>query len=95
MRNLNAQLFLTRSLYLKQTWVAELHYSLRFQVDEMVVLAEFVGALILRTVVPKLVLDDQAAVEQHMLTVLKTNKELIWKSLMMREKYLLFIRRNL
>ena len=64
MRNLNAELFLNRALDLKQTWVAELHDGLRLQVDEVVMLAEFVGAFVLRAVVPKLVLDDQAAVEK-------------------------------
>ena len=64
MRDFNAQLFFYRPLYLKQAWVAKLHDGLRLQIDEMVVLAELVGALVLRAVVPKLVLDDQTAVEQ-------------------------------
>ena len=65
MRNLNAQLLFNRPLDFKQTRVAELHYSLRLQVDEMVVLAELVWAFVLRAVVPELVLDDQTAVEQQ------------------------------
>ena len=64
MCNLNTQLLLNRPLYLKQSRVAKLHDGLRLQVDEMVVLTELVGAFVLRTVVPELVLDDQAAVEQ-------------------------------
>ena len=64
MRNLNTQLFFDRPLDFKQTRVAEFHDGFRFHVDEMVVLAELVGTFILRAVVPKLVLDDQAAVEQ-------------------------------
>ena len=64
MCNLNAELFLDGTLDLKQAWVAKLHDSLRFQVDEMVVLAELVRALVLCAVVPELVLDDQTAVEQ-------------------------------
>ena len=63
MGNLNTQLFLNRPLDFKQARVAKLHDGFRFDVDEMVVLAELVGTLILRAVVPKLVLDDQAAVE--------------------------------
>ena len=65
MRNFNTQLFLNGALDLKQAWVAKLHDGLRLQVDEMVVLAELVGALVLRAVVPELVLDDQAAFEQQ------------------------------
>ena len=65
MRNLNAQLLFDRPLDFKQTGVAELHNSLRLQVDEMVVLAELIGAFVLRAVVSELVLDDQAAVEQQ------------------------------
>ena len=65
MRNLNTQLLLNRPLDLKQSRVAKLHDGLRLQVDEMVVLTELVGAFVLRTVVPELVLDDQAAVEQQ------------------------------
>ena len=65
MRNLNTQLFFNRPLDFKQAWVTKLHDALRFQIDEMVVLAELVGAFVLRTVVPKLVFDDQAAVEQQ------------------------------
>jgi hypothetical protein len=64
MRNLNTQLLLNRPLDLKQSRVAKLHDGLCFQVDEMVMLAELVGAFVLRAVVPELVLDDQAAVEQ-------------------------------
>ena len=64
MCNLNAELFFNRPLDFKQTRVTKLHDGLRLQVDEMVVLAELVGALVLRAVVSKLVLDDQAAVEQ-------------------------------
>ena len=62
MRNLNPQLLLNRSLDLKQTRVAKLHDGLRLQVDEMVVLAELVGALVLCAVVPKLVFDDKPTV---------------------------------
>ena len=65
MRNLNAQLLLNRPLDFKQTRVAELHNGLRLQVDEMVVLAELIGAFVLCTVVSELVLDDQTAVEQQ------------------------------
>ena len=63
MRNLNAQLLFNRPLDFKQARVAKFHDGLRLQVDEMVVLAELVGALVLRAIVPKLVLDDQTAVE--------------------------------
>ena len=65
MRNLNTQLFLNGTLDFKRTRVAELHDSLRLQVDEMVVLAELVGSFVLRAVVPKLVLDDQATVQKQ------------------------------
>ena len=65
MRNLNTQLLLNRPLDLKQSRVAKLHDGLRLQVDEMVVLTELVGAFVLRTVVPELMLDDQTAVEQQ------------------------------
>ena len=65
MRNLNAKLFLNGTLDFKQTWVTELHNGLRLQVDEMVMLAEFVGAFVLRAVVSELVLDDQTAVKQQ------------------------------
>ena len=64
MRNLNTQLFFNRTLNLQQSRVAKFHDGFRFHVDEMVVLAELVGTLVLRAVVPKLMLDDQAAVEQ-------------------------------
>ena len=64
MRNLNAKLFLDGTLDFKQAWVTKLHDLFRFHVDKMVVLAEFVGTFVLRTVVPELVFDDQAAVEQ-------------------------------
>ena len=65
MRNLNTQLFFYRPLDFKQARVTEFHDTLRLQIDEMVVLAELVGAFVLRTVVPKLVFDDQTAVEQQ------------------------------
>ena len=65
MRNLNAKLFLNGTLDFKQTWVTELHNGLRLQVDEMVMLAELVGAFVLRAVVSELVFDDQTAVEQQ------------------------------
>ena len=65
MRNLNTQLLLNRPLNLQQSRVAKLHDAFRLQVDEMVVLTELVGAFVLRTVVPKLVLDDQAAVQEQ------------------------------
>ena len=65
MRNLNTQLLLNRPLNLQQSRVAKLHDGLRLQVDEMVVLTELVGAFVLRTVVPELMLDDQTAVEQQ------------------------------
>ena len=65
MRNLNTQLLLDRSLNLQQSRVAELHDAFRLQVDEMVVLAELVGSFVLRAVVPKLVLDDQTAVQEQ------------------------------
>ena len=64
MRNLNAQLLFNRPLDFKQARVAELHNRLRFQVDEMVVLAKLVGAFVLRAIVSELVLDDQTAVQQ-------------------------------
>ena len=64
MRDLNPQLLFDGALDFKQTRVAKFHDGFRFHVDEMVVLAELVGTLILRAVVPKLMLDDQAAVEQ-------------------------------
>ena len=66
MRDLNPQLFLNRLLDFQEPRVTEFHHLLRIQVDEMVVLAEFVGALVLGAVVPKLVLDDQSAVEQQL-----------------------------
>ena len=64
MRDFNAQLFFNGPLDFKQTRVAELHDGLRLDVDEVVVLAELVGALVLRAVVPELVLDDQATVQE-------------------------------
>ena len=65
MRDFNAQLFFNRPLDLQQARVAELHDGFRLQINEMVVLAELVGAFVLRAVVPKLVLDDQATVQQQ------------------------------
>ncbi len=65
MRNLHAELFLDRLLDFEKPWVAKLHHAFGVEVNEVVVLAELVGALVLRAVVPKLVLDDQAAVEQQ------------------------------
>ena len=65
MRNLNTQLFFNRTLDFKEAWVTELHNGLRLQVDEMVMLAELVGAFVLRAVVSELVFDDQTAVEQQ------------------------------
>ena len=65
MCNLNAQLLFNRPLDFKQARVAELHDRLRLQVDEMVVLAELVGAFILRAIVSELVLDDQTAVQKQ------------------------------
>ena len=65
MRDLNAQLFFNGSLDFKQAWVAELHNLFCLQVDEMVVLAELVGTLVLCAIVPELVLDDQAAVQKQ------------------------------
>ena len=58
MRNLHPELFLDRPLDFQQTWVAKFHDLFRLHIDEMVVLAEFVGAFVLRAVVPELVLDD-------------------------------------
>ena len=65
MCNLNAELFLNGTLDFKQPRVAKLHYRLRFDVNEMVVLTEFVRAFVLCAVVAKLVLDDQTAVQQQ------------------------------
>ena len=65
MRNFHPQLFLNRALDFKQARVAKLHHGFRFQVDEMIVLAELVRAFVLRAVVPKLVLDDQPTVQQQ------------------------------
>ncbi len=65
MRNLNTQLLLDRPLNLQQSRVTKLHDAFRLQVDEMVVLAELVRAFVLRAVVPELMLDDQATVEQQ------------------------------
>ena len=65
MRNLYPELFLNRPLDFQQTRVTEFHNGFRFQVDEMVVLAEFIGALVLCAVVPELVLDDEATVQQQ------------------------------
>ena len=62
MRNLNTQLLLDGALDFKQTRVAKLHDLFRFHVDEVVVLAEFVGAFVLCAVVPELVLDDKPTV---------------------------------
>ena len=70
MRNLNTQLFLDGALDFEQTRVAKLHDGFRFHVDEMVVLAELVGTLVLRAVVSKLVLDDQTAVEQQVNSII-------------------------
>ena len=70
MRNLNTQLFLNRLLDFKQARVAELHDGLRLQINEMVVLAEFVGTFVLRAVVPKLVLDDQATVQKQVNSII-------------------------
>ena len=65
MRYLNTQLLLNGALYFKQARVTEFHHLLRLHIDEMVVLAELVGAFILRAVVSELVLDDQAAVQEQ------------------------------
>ena len=65
MRDFNTQLFLNGALDFQQAWVAELHDGFRFQVDEVVVLAEFVGAFVLSTIVPELVLDDQSADQEE------------------------------
>ena len=62
MRNLNTQLFFDRPLDFEQARVTKLHDLFGFHVNEMVVLAEFVGALVLCTVVPKLMLDDKPTV---------------------------------
>ena len=64
MRNFNTQLFLDGALDFQQAWVAELHDGFRFQIDEMIMLAELVRALVLCAIVPELVFDDQAAVEE-------------------------------
>ena len=64
-RDFHAELLLDRALYLQQARVAEFHDLFRLDVYEMVVLAELVGTLVLRAVVPKLVLDDQPAVQQQ------------------------------
>jgi len=61
----NTQLFLNGALDFQQARVAELHHLFRLNVNEMVVLAELVGAFVLGAVVPKLVLDDQSAVQQQ------------------------------
>ena len=71
MRNLHAKLLLNRLLDFEKSWVAKLHHVLRLHVDEMVVLAELVGTLVLCAVVPKLVLDDQAAIQQQLDGVVK------------------------
>ena len=65
MRDFNAQMFLNRLLDFQQSWVAKLQHLLGFNVDEVVVLAELVGTLVLSAVVSKLVLDDQSAVQQQ------------------------------
>ena len=64
-RDFHSKLFFDGTLDFQKARVAELHDAFRLQVDEMVVLAELVGAFVLRTVMPELVLDDQAAVEQQ------------------------------
>lgn len=71
MRNLHAKLFLNRLLDFEQTWVTKFHHAFGVEVDKVVVLAELVGAFVLCTVVPKLVLDDQAAIQQQLDGVVK------------------------
>ena len=65
MRNLNAELLLNRPLDFQQARVAEFHHAFCLNINEMVVLSELVGTLVLCAVVPKLVLDDQAALQQQ------------------------------
>ena len=71
MRNLHPQLLLNRTLYFKQSRVTKLHHGFRLQVDEMVVLAELVGAFVLCAVVPELVLNDQSAVQQQVDSIIQ------------------------
>lgn len=65
MRDFNAKLFLYSALYLPKAWVAKLHHLLGFRIDEMVVLPILVRLLVLSAVVPKLVLNNQPAVEEQ------------------------------
>ena len=65
MRNLHPQLLFYRFLDLQKARVAKLHDGFGFQVDEVVVLAELVGAFVLSAVVPKLVLDDKPTVQKE------------------------------
>ena len=62
-RDLHAKLLLNRLLDFEQAGVAKFHDILRLHVDEVVVLAEFVGAFVLCAVVTKLVFDDQTTVQ--------------------------------
>ena len=65
MRDLHAKLLLDGALDFEQARVAKLHDLFRLKVDEMVVLAELVGALVLCAVVPELVLDDQGTIQEQ------------------------------
>ena len=65
MCNLHAKLFLDGALDFQQARVAKLHHVFCLNINEMVVLAELVGTLVLCAIVPKLVLDDQAAIQKQ------------------------------
>lgn len=65
LRDFHPQLFFDGFLNFQQARIAEFENFFRLQINEMVVLAEFVGFLVLRAVVPKLMLDDQTAIEQQ------------------------------
>ena len=64
LRDFHAELLLDGLLNLQQSGIAVFQHFSCVQIDVMVMLAELVGTLVLSAVVPKLVLDDQAAVEQ-------------------------------
>ena len=66
MRNLYPQLFFDGLLDLHKSWVAVFQHLTGVKINKVVVLPELVGMFVLGSVVAKLVLDHQIAVEQQL-----------------------------
>lgn len=65
MRNFDIQCFFNKFPYLFDPWISKLHYFAGFSVNKMIMFLEFVRPLKLGAIITKLMLGNQAAIQQQ------------------------------